>query len=38
VRLSRREFVNENVLIALNRLSDLCFTLSRVETEKASAI
>lgn len=35
LRLSRQESVNENVLIVLNRLSDLCFTLSRVETEKA---
>ena len=35
LRLSRQEPVNGDVLVVLNRLSDLCFTLSRVETEKA---
>lgn len=33
LRLSRQEEVNPQVLIALNRLSDLCFILARVETE-----
>ena len=32
-RLSRQEAVGEITLIVLNRLSDLCFTLSRVESE-----
>lgn len=32
-RLSRQEAVDENVLVVLNRLSDLCFTLSRAESE-----
>jgi cob(I)alamin adenosyltransferase len=32
-RLSRQEKVNGIVLLALNRLSDLCFTLSRMELE-----
>lgn len=32
-RLSRQEPVDETVLILLNRLSDLCFTLSRAESE-----
>jgi cob(I)alamin adenosyltransferase len=31
LRLSRQETVNEHVLITLNRLSDLCFILARVE-------
>lgn len=31
IKLSKQEVVNEQVLIALNRLSDLCFMLSRVE-------
>jgi cob(I)alamin adenosyltransferase len=31
IKLSKKEFVNEQVLIALNRLSDLCFMLSRAE-------
>lgn len=31
IRLSRREKVDEYVLITLNRLSDLCFMLSRSE-------
>jgi len=30
-KLSKQECVNEQVLIALNRLSDLCFMLSRSE-------
>ena len=33
LRLSRQETVNSQVLIALNRLSDLCFILARVEAE-----
>ena len=32
-RLSRQEAVSESALIILNRLSDLCFTLSRAENE-----
>ena len=32
-RLHRQEPINEQVLILINRLSDLCFTLSRVENE-----
>lgn len=32
LRLSRKEKVSEHVLIALNRLSDLCFVLSRIES------
>ena len=36
LRLSRQEAVNQQVLIALNRLSDLCFILSRIETELPS--
>lgn len=32
-RLARQEQVHEAVLIALNRLSDLCFTLARYEAE-----
>lgn len=31
IKLSKQEFVNDQVLIALNRLSDLCFMLSRAE-------
>jgi len=31
LRLSRQEEVNQHVLITLNRLSDLCFMLARVE-------
>ena len=31
LRLSRQEEVSEHVLITLNRLSDLCFMLARVE-------
>ena len=34
-RLSRQEKIDENLIVALNRLSDLCFTLSRIETELA---
>ena len=33
LRLSETEEVNQQVLICLNRLSDLCFILSRVEVE-----
>ncbi len=33
LRLAETEPVNNNVLICLNRLSDLCFILSRVENE-----
>ena len=33
LRLSRQETVNQQVLIALNRLSDLCFMLARAEAE-----
>jgi cob(I)alamin adenosyltransferase len=32
-RLSRQEKIDEVLIIVLNRLSDLCFTLSRAETE-----
>ena len=32
-RLYRQEKFDENLIVALNRLSDLCFTLSRVEIE-----
>lgn len=32
-RLSRTEKFNESVLVLLNRLSDLCFVLARVESE-----
>jgi cob(I)alamin adenosyltransferase len=32
-RLARQETVDEQVLILLNRLSDLCFVLSRAENE-----
>ncbi len=31
IKLSKQEFVNDQVLISLNRLSDLCFMLSRAE-------
>ena len=31
VRLSKQEKVGENLMVTLNRLSDLCFVLSRVE-------
>lgn len=31
LRLSKQEKVNKNVVITLNRLSDLCFMLSRME-------
>jgi cob(I)alamin adenosyltransferase len=31
IKLSKQEPINEQVLIALNRLSDLCFMLSRAE-------
>ncbi|MCD8174805.1 MAG: cob(I)yrinic acid a,c-diamide adenosyltransferase [Phascolarctobacterium sp.] len=33
LRLNEKEPVNPQVLICLNRLSDLCFILARVETE-----
>ena len=33
IRLSRQEPINEHLMIALNRLSDLCFVLARVETQ-----
>lgn len=33
LRLAETEPVNQQVLICLNRLSDLCFILARVETE-----
>ena len=32
--LSRQEIVSEAVLVALNRLSDLCFILARAESER----
>lgn len=32
-RLSRQEEIDKVVLLVLNRLSDLCFVLSRIETE-----
>ncbi|MEG0797342.1 MAG: cob(I)yrinic acid a,c-diamide adenosyltransferase [Acidaminococcaceae bacterium] len=35
LRLAETEAVNPQVLICLNRLSDLCFILSRVEVELA---
>jgi len=31
IRLSRQEKINAHVLITLNRLSDLCFIMSRIE-------
>ncbi len=33
LRVSEKEHINENALICLNRLSDLCFILARVEIE-----
>jgi cob(I)alamin adenosyltransferase len=33
LRVAENEAVNKNVLLCLNRLSDLCFILLRVETE-----
>jgi len=33
LRLAEKEEVNQNVLICVNRLSDLCFILERVEAE-----
>lgn len=33
ITLSKQEAVNHNVLICLNRISDLCFILARVEVE-----
>jgi cob(I)alamin adenosyltransferase len=33
LRLAKEEPVNPQLLICVNRLSDLCFILSRVETE-----
>ena len=33
ISLSKEETVNSNVLIALNRISDFCFIMSRVESE-----
>lgn len=33
LRLAETEEVNHNVLVVLNRLSDLCFILARVESE-----
>ena len=33
LRLAEEEPVNQQALIALNRLSDLCFILARVEAE-----
>lgn len=33
LRLAETEQVNSNVLVCLNRLSDLCFILARVESE-----
>ena len=33
LRLNEEEPVNPQLLICVNRLSDLCFILSRVETE-----
>ena len=32
-RLFRQEKIDENLIVVLNRLSDLCFTLSRIEIE-----
>jgi len=37
-RLHRQEPLNENVLIAINRLSDLCFVLYRVEGESEAEL
>ena len=33
ISLAKQETINNNVLICLNRISDLCFILSRVEVE-----
>ena len=33
LRVAEKESINENALVCLNRLSDLCFILSRVEIE-----
>lgn len=33
ITLSKQESVNNNVLICLNRISDFCFIMSRVESE-----
>lgn len=33
LRLAESESVNQNVLVCINRLSDLCFILERVESE-----
>ena len=33
-RLFRQEKIDENLIVVLNRLSDLCFTLSRIEIEQ----
>ncbi len=33
ITLSKQEAVNHNVLVCLNRISDLCFILARVEVE-----
>ena len=33
LRVAEKESVNENALVCLNRLSDLCFILARVEIE-----
>lgn len=33
LRLNKEEKINEHVLIAVNRLSDLCFILGRVDVE-----
>lgn len=33
LRLAEQEAVNQNVLVCINRLSDLCFILERVEVE-----
>ncbi len=33
LRLNREEAINDHVLVAMNRISDLCFILARVEAE-----
>lgn len=33
ITLSKQEAINHNVLVCLNRISDLCFILARVEVE-----
>ena len=33
LRVAEKESVNENALVCLNRLSDLCFILARIEIE-----